>query len=402
MTTASRPKFLKRRLLAFAAASLLACPAAAQDSLGDFQLRPGPTNTPQPQGPVTEGVPRPRAAPTPTPTPTPAPVPTIAPPVAVTPVPVPVPAATPVPTRSPAPSTPVARPTTQPVAAPPQNAAVPAPQPTLPAASPSAVPVLPLPPASSAPPPITQPSGAPVAAQGGGTHWWLWLAGLVVLVAAGAAAFVFARTRRATEGPLEVPEIERPRVPANAMTASSLAAASGLVPAAPSAFAPAPAPDDEGLSLALEARQLSLTLTAAALAYRVTITNNGKRRLTGVTVAGDMISAHSSLSEDEQRANAASELLPVHEIESLAAGETTQVSGEFRLPFTRIRPIRKGKAALFVPLARLKVNSGDGNAGTVLLTALVGQRSRQPGAGLQPFRLDFGPRIYREVTQRIF
>jgi hypothetical protein len=279
---------------------------------------------------------------------------------------------------------------------------VPAPQPTLPAASPSAAPLLPLPPASSAPPPVAQPSAAPVAAQGGGTHWWLWLAGLVVLVAAGAAAFVFARTRRMAEGPLEVPEIERPRVPANAMTASSLAAASGLVPAAPSALAPAPAPDDEGLSLALEARQLSLTLTAAALAYRVTITNNGKRRLTGVTVAGDMISAHSSLSEDEQRANAASELLPVHEIDSLAAGETTQVTGEFRLPFTRIRPIRKGKAALFVPLARLKVNAGDGNAGTVLLTALVGQRSRQPGAGLQPFRLDFGPRIYREVTQRIF
>jgi len=38
----------------------------------------------------------------------------------------------------------------------------------------------------------------------------------------------------------------------------------------------------------------------------------------------------------------------------------------------------------------------------VLLTALVGQRSREPGAGLQPFRLDLGPRIYREVTQRIF
>lgn len=194
------------------------------------------------------------------------------------------------------------------------------------------------------------------------------------------------------ERPLAVPEIERPRVPA------------GAVPprADPPPPPPKPAPPGEGLSLALEARQLSLTLTSAALAYRVTLTNNGKTRLTGVTVAGDMISAHSSLSEDEQRASAASELLPVHEIESLAAGETTQITGEFRLPFTRIRPIRKGNAALFVPLARLKVNAADGGNGTVLLTALVGQRSRQPGAGLQPFRLDFGPRIYREVTQRIF
>ena len=38
----------------------------------------------------------------------------------------------------------------------------------------------------------------------------------------------------------------------------------------------------------------------------------------------------------------------------------------------------------------------------VVRTALVGQRSPRPGAGLQPFRLDMGPRIYREVTQRIF
>ena len=69
---------------------------------------------------------------------------------------------------------------------------------------------------------------------------------------------------------------------------------------------PPPAPEGEGLSLALEARQLSLTLTSAALAYRVTLTNNGKRRLTGVTVAGDMISAHSSLSEEAPSANASS------------------------------------------------------------------------------------------------
>ncbi|HEX7711928.1 MAG TPA: hypothetical protein VF418_13430, partial [Sphingomonadaceae bacterium] len=166
--------------------------------------------------------------------------------------------------------------------------------------------------------------------------------------------------------------------------------------------APAPVSAGEGLSLALEARQLSLTLTSAALAYRVTLTNNGALPLTGVTVAGDMISAHASLPENEQLATAGSELQPCHEIARLGVGESTQITGEFRLPFTRIRPIRKGKAALFVPLARLRVDAAQGADGAVLLTALVGQRSREPGAGLQPFRLDFGPRIYREVTQRVF
>ena len=408
MTTASRPKILAARLLTFAAVGLFACPLAAQDSLGDFQLRPGPTSTPQAQGPVTEGVPAPRVAPTPTPTP--APVPTIQPPVTATPVPVQVPTIAPV--RAPA--TPAARTGAQATPAPTQSVAEPtlapspaAPSPTAPLALPTAAPP------ASAPAPASQVSAVPASAPASGTNWWRWVAGLVLLGAGAAAGYAFARRRRVTEEVVEAPEIERPRITPKPVTATSLMSDSSLVPsgspAASAASLPptsppplAPVPEGEGLSLALEARQMSLTLTAAALAYRVTITNNGRRRLTGVTVAGDMISAHSSLSEDEQRANVASELLPVHQIESLAAGETTQITGEFRLPFNRIRPIRKGKAALFVPLARLKVNTADGGNSTVLLTALVGQRSREPGAGLQPFRLDFGPRIYREVTQRIF
>ncbi|MBS1240136.1 MAG: hypothetical protein H6R45_842, partial [Proteobacteria bacterium] len=66
------------------------------------------------------------------------------------------------------------------------------------------------------------------------------------------------------------------------------------------------------------------------------------------------------------------------------------------------RAIRKGSAAIFVPLARLRVETAEGGNGALMRTALVGQRSPRPGAGLQPFRLDLGPRIYREVTQKIF
>jgi hypothetical protein len=400
MKTVSRPTIRKAALFALAAAGLAAPPASAQDSVSDFKLQPGPTSTPEPQGPVTEGVPRPRAVqpapvrPTPAPTPTPAPLPTIEPPAVV------IPAATPTASATPA------RTVTTPRLPAPAPAASIGPAAVEPLPGPSASPV-PLPietasPASAAPPILQLPPPTASEETPDRFAWWPWLVALVLLGAAAAGAWaLFIRRHRGAERPLVVPEIERPRVPANSLTASRLAAASGLVPPTPAKAVP-PAPEDDGLSLALEARQLSLTLTSAALAYRVTLTNNGKQRVSGITVAGDMISAHSSLSQDEQLTNAASELAPRHEIESIAAGETTQVTGEFRLPFTLIRPIRKGKAVMFVPLARLRVHAADGSNGAVLLTALVGQRSREPGAGLQPFRLDLGPRIYREVTQRIF
>lgn len=395
MKSISRPRIWDGPLIALAAATLAAHPAAAQDSPNDFQLKPAPTETPQAQGPVTDGVPPPRVArPAPTPTPTPTPLPTIEPPAVSVPTAAPATKSAPratAPTTAAKPTANVAKPAT--VTLPPATQPSPAQQPVA-SASPLATPSISLTatpsPAAASPSPAI--AGASTA-KSGGVGWWAWLGGLVLIGLGAAGGYVFAQRRRPAEGVLSVPEIERPKVPVGA--------------APPRADAPAPPPPvpispDEGLSLALEARQLSLTLTSAALAYRVTLTNNGTIPLTGVTVAGDMISAHASLTEDEQLATASSELQPVHEIASLGAGETTQVTGEFRLPFTSIRAIRKGKAALFVPLARLRVDAAEGGGGAVLLTALVGQRSREPGAGLQPFRLDFGPRIYREVTQRIF
>ena len=231
--------------------------------------------------------------------------------------------------------------------------------------------------------------------------WWPYLSAGVLLgfLLAGMAGLVFWRRRR-VESPLAVPEIERPLVPRRDLGPKPKPRGDQIpLPLAPRVAPPA---EDVAISLALEARQLSLTLTSASLAYRVTLTNHGQQRLAGISIAGDLVSAHSSVPKEEQMASPASALEPRHEIAGLAPGETAQVTGEFRLPFALMRPIRKGKAVLFVPLARLRVEAADGRNGAVFLTALVGQRSREPGAGLQPFRLDHGPRIYREVTQKIF
>ncbi len=111
-----------------------------------------------------------------------------------------------------------------------------------------------------------------------------------------------------------------------------------------------------------------------------------------------MISAHASLSKDEHFASSESPLAELHSIERMLPGDTVQAKGEIRVPLSRINPIRKGDIALFVPLARLRIDMGDS---AMVQTIVIGQHSPR-GAGLQPFRLDLGPRIYRDVTQKTF
>ena len=202
------------------------------------------------------------------------------------------------------------------------------------------------------------------------------------------------------------PSAEAPAMPA-APPAPPPPLSPSLVSADPRPAQPAPHVEDEAaldgpLSFAIEARQLSITLTAATLAYRITLSNSGKTPLHDVAIAGDMISAHASLSQDQQLASLNSALNACHSIARIPPGQTVQVMGEFRLPLPLIQPIRRGDAALFVPLARLRVEATGDGKGVMVKTALIGQRSTRPGGVLQPFRLDPGPRIYREVTQKIF
>ena len=217
---------------------------------------------------------------------------------------------------------------------------------------------------------------------------WLWtLAALVAIGALGVVAWAWKRRQRVGRIPLAVPRIERPR----------LGPAPESAPATEPSAAPALA--NEPLEVSLEPLRLSLTLLNAALSYRLRIANRGAVPLTGLSVGADMISAHASLSREEQLAGPNGGA-PSRRIERLEPGESRIVEGEFRLPFPQIVPIRQGNAALLLPLARFRVGAEGGQS--VTRAFVVGQPGSRPGAGLQPFRLDLGPRVYREVTQKIF
>lgn len=382
--------------------------ASAQDtpsSVDSFRLPPGAASpTPSPS-------PSPTTAPSPTPTPTPTASPT------------PSPSPTPTATASPGP-TPSPRPTASPRAVP--TAA----GPTEPAIAPSPVPLAispaePIPTPGFTTPLATPPAEVPAAAapaESDGVAWWVWL-GLAVVALGAAAWFLRGRFGRAglaqeAEDWAE-PSPLSPTVspPATLTPVAPPVRAPGPVPAPPPP-APTPAPpvpaaaaappsaaiaprSDGFLDVSLSARRLSATLLNTALSYELVVTNHGETPVGPVTVTCDMIGAHASLPARLQLENPGQDE-PAHRIPHLGPGESAKMSGELRLPLNAITPIRQGAAALFVPLARFRLLVWREGRPPISAhrTFVIGETPPTPDAGLKPFRLDLGPRMYSSISQR--
>ena len=230
-------------------------------------------------------------------------------------------------------------------------------------------------------------------------------AALALLAALAFLAFTAWQKRRRRPGAVTVvPEFVRP----TPRTPGPPAAALPDAPA-PAATANGQPPEPEfglppenAIRFALETRSLSLSLVNATLAYRVTLTNTGDRPLKGIVIKGDMVSAHKSLRQEDQVSGKDTALEVRHTLAALAPGQSAVFTGDFRLPLPAIRAIRKDDAAYFVPLARWKVEAAEGIDEALIQTNVVGQRSPRAGGGLQPFRVDLGPRVFNEVAQRSF
>ena len=171
-------------------------------------------------------------------------------------------------------------------------------------------------------------------------------------------------------------------------------------------FAPSPhsglAAKADPLALELSARRLSATLMNTVLIYELTVRNTGPDAINSIIIGGDMIGAHASLPSRSQLELSGNSIAPLHTIAALAPGESILLKGEFKLALTAITPIRNGNAALFIPLARFRVEalSKSSVPFVVSRTFVVGEDQDRPGAALKPFRLDLGPRLYSQIGQR--
>ena len=357
-----------------------AAPAQTPGSVQDFQLPPSaPSPSATAAGPVDSD--HPTAEPTRPASAAPAPAPS---PVVIVPPPVtaarPAPRAerraqaapSPVPSASSSPAAPVpaiVAPMAQPTLAPPTVAASPDPDPA-PAARP-----------------------APT---------WPWWAGGGVLVLL-AGAWLYRRPGRleAEPEPYEAPASPEPARPDPSPPATLPRPQELNRTPPPPAPLPEPAPPAVAagpLEMQFEARHLSRAMVNAALAYRLTLTNRADAATGPLRVTGDIVSAHASLSAEEQLLPADAALAPIHEAATLAPGESVSLTGELRMPIASILPIHSGGARVFVPLARFRAEAGNGTTATRVF--VVGQASEQPGGALRPFPLDRGPGIDRGLDQR--
>jgi hypothetical protein len=268
------------------------------------------------------------------------------------------------------------------------------PAPEIPAVATEPAPILVAPTLAASPAAVAQ----PVPAAGKENLLWPWIAAGVAAAALIGGVFV-RRIRRSAADVLDFetePSAPIAREPGPRTTPVTPAPHSGLAATPPQE--PGPDTPSRELGLAFEARHLSRAMVNAALAYRLTLTNRGPATLGPLRIAGDITSAHASLSAQEQLALDGGALALLHEVPALAPGEAAVLSGELRLPIASIMPIRSGASRVFVPLARFRVEAG--NAVMATRVFVIGQVGEQPGGALRPFALDRGPGVERGLGQR--
>jgi hypothetical protein len=210
------------------------------------------------------------------------------------------------------------------------------------------------------------------------------------------------RQRHENGGRIMAPTIERPR-PRPSAGGQSVKLAPDVPdekPADSDPEAETVSPSGCALRCTLEATRLSLTLMNVTLSYRLTLANDSGASIRDIIVGGDMVTAHASVPIDQQIAEPGQTLQRQHRIPLLLPDQNAQLSGELRLPIPAIHALRRKDTVMFVPLLRLRIDAQDMDQ-IALQTLVIGQSPAGPGAGLRPFRLDLGPRIYGDIGHRL-
>ena len=245
----------------------------------------------------------------------------------------------------------------------------------------------------------------------------LWLAAIAAGVLA-LLGFLLMRRRRGSEVLYQeteiveeaaVPEEVAPVIPSEVLatenvpvlplTATSLAAA-------PLIASTRPANDARPrLELAFTPSAASATDEQATVDFALTVTNGGDAPARNVRMEARLFAMGDDHDAVLTRFFADPLARPVLVADTLVPGVGTELRAKVTLPRSAVRPIQVADRTLFVPLVAFNLlydwgNDGDVHRGQTAMSYVVGRETNPPAAKMAPFRLDQGPRIYRQVGQR--
>ncbi len=168
----------------------------------------------------------------------------------------------------------------------------------------------------------------------------------------------------------------------------------------PAAIPAAPAAPLTPLVLVFEPLEARATALGSSLKCRLTVTNAGPAPATDLSL--DLTMAGAGPEGDAQLRHFAVEGSgrPRLDLPDLPPGESRTIERSLRVGARDFRPIQLADRAIFVPLVGVDL-AGTVAGGTVRVTGahVVGRAPKQ-GTKMGPFRVDQGPRHYRELGQR--
>lgn len=260
-------------------------------------------------------------------------------------------------------------------------------------------------------PPVAEPApaasqvaeAAPAKAQGV-PSWLYWL----LPAAAGLALLGWLLKRRRSPNLVveeQVDESEMAEQPDIGAEPILVAAAEDEAEVAPAA-APISATDVETqprLEVIFKPAAASATDAQAAVEFTLTVVNNGDAPARRVRIEARMFAMGTGHDAALAEFAAGPMERPVAVAAVIEPGVQAVLRNQVTLPREHVHPIQVQNRSLFVPLVafNLLYEYGDEQVGQNMMSFVVGRETRPPAAKMAPFRLDQGPRIYREVGHRV-
>jgi hypothetical protein len=262
-------------------------------------------------------------------------------------------------------------------------------------------PASPLPSPVPAPPPVAQPSPAPAVIPSSTPAFnWLWLLLLVPAMALGGLAWLRLRRRReARDGEDRASLAGTLGV---ARWVENEAPAAEPVPAEPEPEPePAAQPARAWLEIDIAPDRAAATESQAVLHYELTLRNTGELAARNIRIDSRLFNASADADIADFLAG------PIHDLSgspqiAIPPGEELRLGSASGMAKEEVQAIEVQGRTIFVPSLATKVAydwDGGAASGRTARAWLVG-RETEASTKMGPFRLDLGPRIYRQVGRR--